>query len=69
MAPAAATARACRRSATAPRPTGGAVDRRRRATPLAVDEARRGIEEAADRDGIFESLCRGARARLPFAAS
>jgi hypothetical protein len=38
------------------------------ATPLAVDDARKAIDEANDRDGIFESLCRGARARLPFAA-
>src|SRR5262249_28459274 len=32
------------------------------------DEARQAIDEAADRDAIFESLCRGARAHLPFAA-
>ncbi len=38
------------------------------ATPLPVDEACRAIDAAADRDGIFESLCRGTRARLPFAA-
>ncbi|MDB4970489.1 MAG: ral secretory system protein domain protein [Myxococcales bacterium] len=38
------------------------------AGPLALDDARRAIDEADDRDGIFESLCRGARARLPFAA-
>lgn len=37
-------------------------------TPLTVDEARLAIDDAADRDGIFEALCRGARARLPFAA-
>ena len=38
------------------------------AAPLALDDARQAIDEADDRDGIFESLCRGARARLPFAA-
>ncbi|MGZ3427231.1 MAG: GspE/PulE/PilB domain-containing protein, partial [Polyangia bacterium] len=38
------------------------------ATPLAVDDARRAIDAAEDRDGIFESLCRGTRSRLPFAA-
>ncbi len=38
------------------------------ATPLPIDEARAAIDAAGDRDGIFESLCRGARSRLPFAA-
>lgn len=38
------------------------------ATPLGADEARRAIDDAGDRDAIFEALCRGARARLPFAA-
>jgi HEAT repeat protein len=38
------------------------------ATPLSIDEARAAIDGANDRDGIFESLCRGTRARLPFAA-
>ena len=37
-------------------------------TPLSPAEARQAIEEAADRDGIFEALCRGARSQLPFAA-
>ena len=38
------------------------------ASPLSIDDARAAIEGADDRDGIFESLCRGTRARLPFAA-
>ncbi len=38
------------------------------ATPMQADEARAAIDAAEDRDGIFEALCRGARARLPFAA-
>jgi len=38
------------------------------ASPLTIEAARRAIDEANDRDGIFESLCRGTRARLPFAA-
>ncbi|HWE26839.1 MAG TPA: hypothetical protein VHB97_02505, partial [Polyangia bacterium] len=33
-------------------------------TPLSIDDARAAIDAANDRDGIFESLCRGARARL-----
>ncbi|HEX6837933.1 MAG TPA: hypothetical protein VF334_15250, partial [Polyangia bacterium] len=37
-------------------------------SPLAGDDARAAIDAADDRDGIFESLCRGTRARLPFAA-
>lgn len=37
-------------------------------TPLEPEEARAAIDAAEDRDGIFEALCRGARARLPFAA-
>ena len=37
-------------------------------TPLSIEAARQAIDAAADRDGIFESLCRGTRARLPFAA-
>jgi hypothetical protein len=38
------------------------------AAPLSLEAARAAIDEANDRDGIFESLCRGTRARLPFAA-
>ena len=38
------------------------------ANPLPIDEARAAIDAAGDRDGIFESLCRGARGKLPFAA-
>jgi hypothetical protein len=38
------------------------------AAPLPIDEARAAIDAAGDRDGIFESVCRGARSRLPFAA-
>ncbi len=37
-------------------------------SPLSIEAAREAIDAANDRDGIFESLCRGARARLPFAA-
>src|SRR5207302_1455751 len=37
-------------------------------TPLSVEDARKAIDAAEDRDGIFESVCRGTRARLPFAA-
>lgn len=36
--------------------------------PLSADEARKALDEAGDRDGIFDTLCRGARSRLPFAA-
>ena len=37
-------------------------------TALPIDDARAAIDAAGDRDGIFESLCRGARSKLPFAA-
>ncbi len=38
------------------------------ASPLPAADARKAIDDADDRDAIFEALCRGTRARLPFAA-
>jgi len=38
------------------------------AASLGIEEARAAIDAAGDRDGIFESLCRGTRSKLPFAA-
>jgi hypothetical protein len=68
------TPRQTSREAAAPSPVTSEVATRvvgepqSAATPLDADDARDAIEAAADRDAIFEALCRGARAHVPFAA-
>jgi hypothetical protein len=71
----AATARIVARQADAPRkPVAHEVAVRVHdeppldATPLALADAQKAMDEAGDRDAIFEALCRGARSQLPFAA-